>query len=56
MNIVIINLIEINVINEFLKRIFINEILINNFFQITKNIFDNDIISFDRIENVLKDY
>ena len=32
MNIVIINLIEINVIDEFLKPIFINKMLIDNLF------------------------
>ena len=56
MNIVIINSIEINIINKFLKRIFINEMLMNNFFQISKNAFDNDIMSFDKIKNVSKDY
>ena len=52
----IINSIEINIINKFLKCIFINEILIDNFFQITKNTLDNDIINFDKIKNVSKDY
>ena len=56
MNIVIVNSIEINVIDKFLKRIFINEILIDNLFQIMKDMFNNDIISFDKIKNVLKDY
>ena len=56
MNIVIINLIEINVIDKFLKRIFVNEMLIDNLFQIMKDTFNNNIMSFDKIENVSKDY
>ena len=50
----IVNLIEINIIDELLKRIFINEMLIDNFFQISKNTLDNDIMSLDKIENVSK--
>ena len=56
MNIMIVNLIEINIINEFLKYIFVNEILINNLFQIMKNTFNNNIINLDKIENVSKNY
>ena len=52
----IVNLIKINIIDKFLKRTFINKISINDFFQITKNAFNNDIISFNKIENVSKDY
>ena len=52
----IINSIEINIIDKFLKRIFINEMLIDNFFQIAKNTFDNDIMNFDKIKNVSKNY
>ena len=54
MNIVIVNLIEINIIDEFLKRIFINEMLIDNFFQITKNALNSDIINFDKIKKNIK--
>ena len=42
-------------INELLKRIFINEMLINNLFQILKNVFDNNIMSFDKIKSVSRD-
>ena len=52
----IINSIEINIIDEFLKRIFIDEMLIDNLFQIMKNTFNNDIMNFDKIENISKDY
>ena len=52
----IINSIEINIIDKFLKRIFINEMLINNLFQIMKNAFNNDIMNFNKIKKISKDY
>ena len=55
MSIVIVNLIEINIIDEFLKYIFINKMLIDNFFQISKDTLNSGIISFNKIKNVSKD-
>ena len=52
----IVNSIEINIIDEFLKRIFINEMLIDNVFLITKNTLNSDIINLDKIKNVSKNH
>ena len=52
----IVNLIEINVIDEFLKHIFINKILIDNLFQKTENALNNDIISLNKIKNISKNH
>ena len=49
MSIIIISLIEINIINQILKRIFINKILINSYFKILKNTFNNRVISFNKV-------
>ena len=48
------NLIEINIIDKLLKRVFINEMLINNFFQISKNTLNNNIINLDKIKTISK--
>ena len=56
MNIIIVNLIKVDIINEIFQRILINEMSIDYDTQISKNMFDYNVINVNRINRISRDY